>query len=122
MSRNIASERRAREEVERIRGTRDAHRANRKRNTLSPRGKSPEALRATVQVAAHVRRPISGTTRPEGCHQGHSPRPFGAGGELAALKGSLATGSLTRSTPPCGTVWRLRTQRLRRPWWKLGVG
>jgi hypothetical protein len=40
------------------------HRADPKRNTLSRRGKSPaEALRAKVQVAAHIRRLIGGTRR-----------------------------------------------------------
>src|SRR5829696_5636677 len=55
-------------------GTRDAHRADPKRNTLSRRGKSPEVLRATAQVAAHIRRLLGGTTRSEGRNQGHRPR------------------------------------------------
>jgi hypothetical protein len=29
---------------------------------------------------------VGGTARPEGRYQGHSPRPLGASGELAALK------------------------------------
>src|SRR5215212_2229316 len=60
-------------------GTRGAHRADRKRNTLRPREKSPEAFQATVMVAAQVRRLIGGATRPKGRNQGHSPRPLGSG-------------------------------------------
>jgi hypothetical protein len=55
-------------------GAREAHRADPKRNILSRRGKSPEALRASVLVAAHVRRLIGGATRCEGGNQGHGPR------------------------------------------------
>jgi hypothetical protein len=37
-------------------------------------------------VAAHARRLVGGTARPEGRNQGHGPRPLGAGRGVAASK------------------------------------